>query len=128
MPETTINTQLSGTEVIEAIVDNVRSKLQRDCFLNANSAYDFFKARILIDIDLHDMGTDVPVKSVVEVVHGDRPEDETEVQTNHASVIVEEAPPNDVRVQTGQGVPTLVTDVSGKQELTRIRYGRPKRA
>ena len=101
MAEQTLNSQLSGAEIIEAICDQVRTKLRKDCNLNQNSAYDFFKARVMIDATLHDTGTDVKVQAVTEQTFGKEPAGEEGVEHHTTKLEIDKASPNEVRVETG---------------------------
>lgn len=123
MAEQTLNNPLSGSEVIEAILDKIRLKMQSDCFLNANSAYDWFSAEVEIHLDMHDAGAHIKVDHKVIKAHGSQPADD--LQHVEADFYIDPAPPNEVRVDTGQAVPTLTRDPeSGKDVVKGVRYAR----
>ncbi len=123
MAEQTLNNPLAGNEIIEAILDKVRAKLRSDCFLNANSAYDWFNADISYKIDMHDSGALVKVDQQVIVSNGAMPET-PDLQHVEAEFHIDPAPPNEVRVETGQPVPTLTKDEHGKDVIKGVRYAR----
>lgn len=122
MAEQTLNDPLSGAEIIEATLDKLRTKMVRDCFLNPNSSYDWFTADITIHLDMHDAG--VHVKSgphAATLTVGTKPVESTQV----ADVLeVDAAPPNEVRVSTGQPVPTLTKGEGGESVVKRVPYPR----
>lgn len=123
MAEQTMNKQLNGAEIVEAMVDKIRAKFRADCYLNPNSAYDWFTARISIELDMHDTGTMIQVNHSVEASHGEQPIGETE----HVEGVldIEAAAPNEVRRETGQPIPTLTKDPkTGKLVEKGVRYSR----
>ena|ERR1700692_240978 len=124
MAETTLKEQLSGNEIIEAVVDKVRAKLRGDCYLNPNSAYDWFTAKINIELDMHDTGQMVPTNHEVKAESGAPPEDEDEIQHVRDGVEIEAAAPNTVRVESGQGVPTRAKDEQGREVVKHVHYKR----
>lgn len=127
MTEQTLNNPLSGAEVVEALVDQLRTKLQRDCYLNPNSAYDYFSATIAVSIQMHDAGALVPVSVTLTVASGVEPPDDS-IETVEGVVEIPMAPPNEVRVKTGQGVPTMTKDANGNTVVKPVRYSRDSAA
>ena len=124
MAERTLNNPLGGNEVVEAILDKIRLKLKSDCFLNANSAYDWFSAEIEIHLDMHDAGAHIKADFKVQASNGEEPVDGTELQHVEAEFHIDPAPPNEVRVDTGQPVPTLTRDSDGRDVVKGVRYAR----
>lgn len=122
MAERTLNNPLSGTEVVEAVLDKVRAKLQTDCYLNPNSAYDWFSAEIEIHLDMHDAGSHIKGDYRVQLAEGVKPAETP--QHVEADFHIDPAPPNEVRVETGQPVPTLTKDEQGKDVIRNVRYSR----
>lgn len=123
MIEQTQNNPLNGGEVIEAIVDKLREKLRRDCYLNPNSSYEWFTAKLTIELDLQDAGVHVPVKAAIEMEQGIAKDGE--IGHVEAELEIEAEPPNKVRVDTGQPVPVLTKDPeTGKLVEKGVRYSR----
>jgi len=114
MPEQTIPLALSGAEIKTAVLDKISQALNRDCYLNDSAAYDYFTGTITIRLVCNDMGREDEVKADVTASHGQKPAEEPEAVTNEINI--EKQPPNQVRIETGQPVPTA----TGK----RIKYSR----
>jgi len=114
MPERTIPLQLSGEEVRLAILDKIDQALQKDCYMNPLGAFDFFSGKITIELRLNDMGREDVVKMNVSASQGTPPAEEPEAVK--VEIKIDPQPPNAVRVETGQAVPTA----SGQ----RIKYAR----
>jgi hypothetical protein len=104
--ETTIPSPLSGAEIKTAILDKISQALDRDCYLHPASAYDFFSGTVTIDLSLSDMGTESKVRTGVLVQQGTVPVDLTNATHSETTVKFEKEPPNQVRVESGQAVPT----------------------
>lgn len=103
MAEKTLALPLSGAEVKQAILDRISQALDSDCFLHDASAYDYFYGTAEIRLTLHDAGREEDVNVGVVSRHGELSEPLTE---GKAEIKFEQAPPNQVRVETGQPVPT----------------------
>jgi len=122
MAEETLAQPLSGEEVVEAVLYRVREMLLKDCFLNPVVAYESFEAEIHVKLKLKDCGREPEVRISAKV------ESETAVSEDAA---LEEAeahlysqPPNQVRMETGQAIPTLVETPEGRREIKKIHYTR----
>jgi len=117
MTSRTLAEPLSGAEVIEAIVEEVRRKLRLDCYLKPVFAYSSFTADLTIRVALKDAGSSPQVQTLVHV------ESETPLDEDHFLTETEahlgEAPPNTVREDSGQGIPTWVENLEGKGEVQR---------
>jgi len=124
--EVAVPEPLSGTEVIEAIVFKVREQLRRDCYLSPNSAYEYFKAKIRIEIAAIDCGNERGVKADIDVELREQPEI-ADLQTETSDEIVDRMPPNVVRRETEQPVPVVTQDAVGKQEQRRVKYARTEK-
>ncbi len=122
MAEKTLAKPLSGTEVIEAVVDKLRDKMRRDCYLNPNSAYDWFAADITIKLDMHDTGSKVSVEHAALVTEGVKPVDDTMFVSENLQI--EPAAPNTVRMETGQPIPTETKDAHGRRVERGVTYTR----
>ena len=116
MAEKTISLPLSGLEIKTAIHDMIDQALNRDCFLNDSAAYDFMEGKITIDLKLNDMGREDEVKITVEAKGGDEPDN---CEGTTVEIPVQKQPPNEVRIESGQDVPTE----SGQK----IKYARGKK-
>jgi hypothetical protein len=126
MSERVLANPLSGQEVIEAIIDKIRISLRRDCFLSPNLAYDYFSAKIRIELSCHDVGRKAEVTQEIVETQGEvNLEDEALNESDH-SFEINPAPPNEVRVETGQDVPVLSRGTDGKPEIKGIKYSRKK--
>ncbi len=125
MSEVAVPEPLSGAEIIESILHKVREKLQRDCFLSPNSAYEFFTGKIHIELVAIDCGR--PAEVIIDVTHetGSLPEGAAGMEPEIVDVLIEKEPPNVVRRESGQGVPIQTEDSSGRKEVRRVTY-KPK--
>lgn len=121
MAEQTLNNPLSGGEVVEAILDKIRASLRLDCHLNPNSAYDWFSAEVTIKLDMHDAGAHIKGDYTAKATEGNQVADAQHVE---ADFHIDPAPPNEVRVETGQPVPTLTKDEQGNDVVKGVRYSR----
>lgn len=112
---------------MEAICDKLRAKLRLDCYLNPNSAYDYFSATVILDLKMHDAGTDLAVKHDVVFEHDVIDEDAApvDVEAVRTELDIQPEPPNVVRETTGQPIPVLTTDSRGKTAVKRVQYARP---
>src|SRR3954466_7706759 len=106
MPERVLPNALSGEEVRLAILDKVGQRLQRDCFLSENLSYDFFECHVSISLTAHDVGRAAKVEVQETITQGSRPEDAA-LDAAEAEFDIERQAPNEVRIETGQGVPVL---------------------
>jgi len=115
MPEKTLPAPLSGEEVKAALLDRISQALDKDCFLHPNAAYDSFTGKITLEVTLHDTGREDQINMQESVTAG-----EPQADAKKATVLIdlEKQPPNQVRVESGQPVPTD----TGKK----IKYARDK--
>jgi hypothetical protein len=120
MAEIVLANPLSGLEVIEAVVDQVRTQMRKDCNLNVNSAYDWYDA----EINMHDAGSHIKGDYTAKSAQGSKPSDGEEIEQAFASFDVDPASPNEVRVATGQDVPVLTKGENGEQVVKGVRYKR----
>jgi hypothetical protein len=122
MAEKTLALPLAGNEIIEAVLDILRGRMQRDCFLNPNSAYDFFTAKVSVDLEMHDTGRVEKTHHEASMKMGDDPGEGEQV---HVDVDIQADKPNKVRVETGQPVPVQTTDpTTGKVAVKHAKYSR----
>ena len=126
MPERVLANPLSGEEVVKAVLDKIGNSLRRDCYLSPNCAYDYYTAEVKISLRAHDVGRTAEV-NVAETVTGRvepfNPED-VHLDAADAEFNIEAAPPNEVRVSTGQDVPVLTKDTEGKPAIKPVLYSR----
>ena len=123
MSEITIAQPLSGEEVIEAILVKVRKMLRDDCFLSPNSAYESFEADIAVKVKMLDIGR-MPEVAIQAHVASDTPVNENgeDFALNAAEAHLSTTPPNQVRVESGQAIPTLVETAEGKKDIRPVKY------
>lgn len=126
MAERVLVNPLSGEEIVRAVLDKVGNSLRRDCYLSPNLAYDFYTADVKISLRAHDVGRTAGVnlaEVVTQHVETVNPED-IHLDAADAEFEIEAAPPNAVRVETGQDVPVLTRDTEGKPAIKPVRYSR----
>jgi hypothetical protein len=119
--ERTLAKPLAGNEIIRAIVQKIEAQLQRDCFLAPHIAYASFSFQATIRVQFQNTGTSIKETHVSAGGGGGEITNE-EMQSTEVEVSDEPKPPNDVRVETGQGVPALVTKPTGGVEEKKIKY------
>jgi hypothetical protein len=119
--EKTLAKPLSGSEIVEAILFRIRERLGKDCFLAPHIAYGSFSFQAEIRVQFQNTGT--AIKETF-VRANDQGGDVTEAEMRSFDVTVTDEPkaPNEVRVETGQGVPTIVTKPQGGIEEKRVKY------
>lgn len=126
MSEQVLPLPLSGGEIIKQVLHNVEDMLRKDCFLNEVAAYETVQGVIGIRLAMRDCGRDVVVKVDVPVQAGPVVEETgPDVYLAEADRVLDQAPPNVVRQETDQPLPTLVEDQSGKREIKRVSYAKP---
>lgn len=127
MSEQVLPLPLSGGEIIKAVQHAVEEALKRDCFLNDVAAYETVQGTISIRLHMKDCGRVADVDRTVTVAQGTAvdPED-PDVYLVEADRALEPAPPNQVRQETDQPLPVLTEDSTGKREVKRVSYARPK--
>ena len=122
MTEQTIAQALSGEEIVNAILDKVKTALIRNCDLNPVLAYDSFSATVKLEIQMKDSGRVVDVTSTVAAASEEPVDEDTYI--HEAEIHIGEAPPNQVRRDTNQPIPTVVTDGDGKHSVKPVRYAK----
>jgi len=119
---------LSGEEIKKAILYKVEESLEKTCHLKDDTAYTSFKGSISIKLVLSDFGREVMDNHEVHAEHLDNVSLQKFAETSHAeehTLKIEPAPPNQVRIETEQGVP--VQSVEGGKTVTRnLKYARRK--
>ncbi len=129
MSEQAIPQPLSGAEIKDAILYRVREALNQDCFLNDITAYETVQGVIGIRLAMKDCGRDAVVEKRVDVQHGPSVSaTDSGVRIEEADIDITAAPPNEVRLDTEQPIPTLVETPEGKREVKRVSYAKPKGA
>ena len=123
MAEKQITLPLNGEEIQHAILYKLGESFERTCHLTAATAYTAFRAKITVQIMLDDYGREQQDNHTVEVAEGEL---SGESRTVTAEINIEKQPPNQVRVETGQDVPVMVSK-DGKQEIKRVKYQRPRK-
>ena len=125
MPERVLANPLSGEEIRKAILDKISQRLERDCYLSPNLAYDFYECRVSISLTAHDVGRAAEVKVEETITEGTRPEDAA-LEAADSEFEIDRQSPNEVRVESGQPVPVLTRDGKGKPEIKGVKYARPR--
>jgi hypothetical protein len=111
---------LSGEEVRNAILYRVDESLRKTCHLSDSAAYTSFRGTIEIRLVLSDYGREVTDNHNVEAheevgLEGEVPREVT------ASITIEPAAPNTVRVETNQDVPVKTVE-DGRTVIKKARY------
>jgi hypothetical protein len=128
---------LSGAEIKKAILDKIALALNRDCHLNDNLAYgDGFSFKVQIEIKAEDLGRKIEGTTSVEgamhaqivgdeqiLVPGD-PREYESLEAAEAHIEMTSTDPTATRIETGQDVPTRVTDKQGHDKVESVRYRR----
>jgi len=117
---------LTGEEVQEAVLSKIKESFNRTCHLKYDNAYTSFKAEIHIKFTLSDYGRTIEDNHAVEV-SGSSGIPETETRTVETDITMEPAPPNQVRVESGQPVPVKVNE-GGKTVIKHLKYAARKAA
>lgn len=125
MSEVTVAQPLSGIEVIDAVLAKLRSLMIQDCYLSPNSAYESFTADVTVKIRALDIGriAESSFKAHEESVTQPTADDE-DYALREAEIHLAAMPPNQVRQETGQPIPTLVDVGDGKKEIRPVRYAK----
>jgi hypothetical protein len=121
--EQTIAAPLSAEEIINDVCDKVKQSLLRDCHLNPALAYESYSGKIAIKLRLKDCRRLPEIEARVEFGAGEISEDSA---LEAADLKIYDRPPNQVRADSGQPVPTAVTDSQGRVEIKGIRYQRKR--
>ena len=119
--ERTLAKPLSGAEILEAMVTKIRHALSRDCFLSPHLAYASYSFQADIRFQFQHTGTAIK-ESQVHVTGQGGEVTTAEMESIDIHVSDEPKPPNEVRVETGQGVPTQVVKPQGGVEEKKVRY------
>jgi hypothetical protein len=122
--ERTLNSGLSGEEIVLALLDKIGMALRRDCFLNRTTNYRYFDGKVIIDISMNDVPGDTNVHKEVRHTLGAPPADTTPT-TAHVEIDLNPDSPNTVRIETGQAVPVLTKDENGRMVEKGVQYARP---
>ena len=114
---------LSGSEIVEAVLDKLRAALVKDCYLSPNTAYDWFEARVKVHVKANDIGRRPEVKAEVTVGLGEQGS-AGRGQDHEVELVIEPAAPNEIRQETGQPLPVLATTADGHREIKKVQYKR----
>jgi hypothetical protein len=123
MPEKVLALALSGEEVRKAICDRLDQVLAKDCRLTPEKAYQFFEAKVSVHIECTDVGRIEVIDQRVPATYGEPDENEA-LDKFDAEFQMEPKPPNEIRVESGQGVPVQTRESDGRSTEKRIRYSR----
>ena len=122
--EKTIAKPLSGQEVLDAIIFKIREQMRRDCFLASHIAYDSYSFQGTIRIQFQKTGTAIKETNITARGKGGEQSDR-QMESVDVEVSDEPKPPNEVREETGQGIPALVTKPTGGVEEKKLKYQIP---
>ena len=123
MPETTVVTGLNGTEIIEDFLNQIRTKLRRDCNLRDSDSYTKgYSAKVSYKLELYGVDTTV-VESEAEIVKGDAGGTEVIPVIGEITIPIEDQL-NVVRERAGLEEPILTTDSDGRPEIKKRKYTR----
>ncbi len=129
MSEQVLPLPLSGGEIIKSVLHHVEQMLRKDCYLNDVAAYETVQGTVSVRLAMKDCGRDAVVDAVIPVQSGPVvAEGDEDVYLNEADRTLMAAPPNQVRQETDQPLPVLVEDSTGRREVKRIQYAKPKGA
>lgn len=124
MAERVLTLPLSGLEIRRAITDILGKTLERDCYLNPDTAYDRFECEISLNIKCHDIGRVASV-AITEKFSGAAPgAEDAALEEVDKQFEIHSTSPNETRVETGQEVPVLTRDADGKDVIKGVRYSR----
>jgi hypothetical protein len=120
MSEKQVPLPLNGEEVRNAILYRVDESLRKTCNLADSTAYTSFRGTVEIRLTLSDYGREVGDNHNITVAEevGLQGEAPREVA---ASITIEPAPPNTVRVETKQDVPVKTVE-DGKTVIKKVKY------
>jgi hypothetical protein len=121
--EQTLNNGLNGEEIRIATLDKIATALQRDCFLSKNFTYRGISLEVHIKLKLDDVGGEKEVERTIAHNAGAVGPDAEELEVELG---IENEPPNQTRIDTGQPVPVLAKDKDGKFIEKHVQYAKPK--
>lgn len=119
MPEQTAALPLNGEELIKLIQDKLGDTLRRDCFLKQHFSYPDFGGSVTVNLWLG--GAIVRQNIDTTVTLGPKPE---EGEQREASFEIENGPPDELRIESGQDVPTITKDEDGRTVVKPVHYAR----
>lgn len=120
MAERSLPDPLSGDEIVIDCCEQIAESLRRDSRLKPHMAYERYGAKVTVELWAEDLGSREEVSREVRI--GPQPPEGQEVTTVQATI--EPAPPNEVRVRSGQPIPTLTKDGTGRAVVKGVRYAR----
>ena len=125
MLEKTIAKPLSGLEVKEAILDRIRKQMNADCTLRDIEAYGAFSFYCTLTVNFQTLGATKATSIELTGIEGEvDPEIPEESETITATDV--ERPPNEVRRDSGQGIPVLTKDEHGHMVEKTVNYRDPE--
>lgn len=128
MDEVTIPKPLSGPEIIEAVCFKIRENLNKNGLLAGHIAYGAFSFDATIKINFNNPTS--TIKEALGFAKGAEGEVDPEAEnvTEDIQIHEAEAPPNQVRRDTEQGVPAMVKTPQGGTTEKRLKYERKEPA
>jgi hypothetical protein len=134
MPETVLPLALSGAEIKKAAHDKL-DQLMRGCHLNDNLAYPDgawfkitfqFKGKDLGREAVQDAEGESALKKDGDKIVGTDPEEYAALEATEKSLEMNATDPTSARIETGQSVPTRITDKQGRDTIGSVKYRRDK--
>jgi hypothetical protein len=134
MPETVLPLALSGAEIKKAAHDKL-DQLMRGCHLNDNLAYPDgawfkisfqFKGKDLGREAVQDAEGESAIKKDGDKIVGTDPEEYAALEATEKSLEMNATDPTSARIETGQPVPTRITDKQGRDTIGSVKYRRDK--
>jgi hypothetical protein len=122
LAERVLSNDLSGDEICIAAGDMLTQMLRRDCRLQPGNAYRKFTLEMTGTLIAEDVGH-VPEIPITLIMRTQQPPAE-DIEALDLELDISEAPPNQVRVETGQAVPVETRDAEGKTMVKGVTYKR----
>lgn len=130
MAERVLPDPLTGLEIRRAVAELVGRSLEKDGFLNPDTAYDRFDCEVSIKLRCHDIGRVAVVEQTVKDSGktAEASSDDALLEEANKQFEIHSDSPNEMRVDTGQEVPVLTKDSEGKETIKHVRYSRKELA
>ena len=126
MNEQTLNKPLSGEELIEIMVRQIKLKLQSNCFLAKHVAYPAFSFTAVIQVNFQNTGTRIQGTSAQISGSEGKMDPEAESETEIEEVSGQYDAPNIARRENDIPIPVITRTPQGGIEEKRIKYTDPK--
>ncbi|HTF61197.1 MAG TPA: hypothetical protein VK638_00650 [Edaphobacter sp.] len=118
--EQTAALPIDGEELIKVILFKLGETLRKDCFLRPHFNYLDFGGRVEVKLWLGGQIKKVSIDTSIDL--GPRPSETTEER--EGAFDIENGPPDELRVETGQDVQVVTKDDDGRTVLKPVHYAR----